>query len=120
MQETNENPTGAVAADILEAAFDLYKETQSPVKRELIKKLAAALPGRGEKAYAAAFACIHNLFDNACQIAFRWANENPPGAEIDDIAINQVFMEELTRRAPGFSAKQYGEALNYAFESSIF
>lgn len=121
MQETNEtNHPGGAAPDLLEAAFDLYKQNHSPVKRELIKKLSASLPGRGEKAYAAAFGAVHHLFDNACQIAFRWANENPPGAEIDDMAINQVFIGELTHKAPGFSHDQYSEALTYAFENSIF
>jgi hypothetical protein len=119
MQETNDT-TGEIAPDLLEAAFDLYKQTHSPVKRELVKKLAAALPGRGDKAYGAAFGCVHHLFDNACQMAFRWANENPPGAEIDDVAINQVFLGELSMKVPGFSPNQYAEALGYAFENSIF
>jgi hypothetical protein len=53
-------------------------------------------------------------------MAFRWANENPPGAEIDDVAINQVFLGELSMKVPGFSPNQYAEALGYAFENSIF
>ena len=126
MQETNDNTAETantvepVATDLLLVAFDVYQQSSRPVKRETIKKLSAALPGRGEKEYSEAWTQISTLFDNACKLAFTWANENPPGAEIDNLVIDQVFLEELERRVPGFSSEQYSQALGYGFENGIF
>ncbi len=82
--------------------------------------MAQALPGLTERQYASAWNQVHLLFEQACKMAFRWANENPAGAEIDLNMIERIFLEELATKCQGFTREQYRVALAHGFDRGIF
>lgn len=118
--------TGEVAAkkppssDVLSAAFKIYESAEKPSKKDFVKKLKAAAPGFDDKEYEQAWTRVSNLFEQACKLAFRWANENSPGAEIDLSLIENVFINEIARKCQGFTYAEYSRALTYGFDRGIF
>lgn len=107
-------------ADVLSAAFDIYLEHEKITRKEFMKKIAAAVPDLSDKEYDQAWTRVSNLFDQACRLAFRWANENEPGAEIDFSVVENLFVTEIAKKCQGFTFSEYSRALSYGFEKGIF
>ena len=107
-------------SDVLSAAFKIYEGAEKPTKRDFIKKLKVEASGFDDKEYEQAWARVSNLFEQACKLAFRWANENTPGSEIDLSLIENVFINEIARKCQGFTYAEYSRALTYGFDRGIF
>lgn len=106
--------------DVLSSAFKIYESSEKPAKRDFVKKLKAEAPGFDDKEYEQAWTRVSNLFEQSCTMAFRWANENAPGSEIDLSLIENVFINEIARKCQGFTYAEYSRALNYGFDRGIF
>ncbi len=119
MQNLNEGDESK-EFDVLQVAFRIYSAEKSPVRKECLKRLAVDYPGLNERQYADTWGRVDALFEQSCQLAFRWANENPAGAEIDEDIIENVFLDELARKCRGFTNDQYKFALIHGFDRSIF
>jgi len=120
MQNLNEEEKKDVSFEVLQVAFGIYKSQESPGRKDCLKKMAAQLPGLTERQYADAWNRVDLLFEQSCKLAFRWANENPAGAEIDEDLIEQLFLDELARKCRGFTKEQYKSALDHGFDRGIF
>ena len=120
MQQSQDSAVDSGNADILRAALALYTASDKPNRKEGLKQLALAVPGHDERDYTHAWNQVSMLFEYACKLAFRWANENPPGALIDTNVIEQIFMDEIVSKCRGFQRDDYAQALSYGFERSIF
>jgi len=120
MQQPQDPAVENDVAEILHAAFKLYGAADKPNRKECLKQLAVAVPGYTEREYTHAWNQVSVLFEHACKLAFRWANENPPGAIIDSNVVEAIFMEEITMKCKGFSTEEYCEALTYGFDRGIF
>ena len=122
MADNSESGTEGKKAstDVLSAAFTIYMEAEKPTKRDFVKKLGAAVPGLDAKEYEQAWTRVSNLFEQSCKLAFRWANENSPGSEIDISLIENVFINEIARKCQGFTYAEYSKALTYGFDRGIF
>ncbi len=120
MQNLNEGDESNDAFDVLQVAFRIYSADKSPNRKECLKKLAADYPGMNERQYADAWGRVDQLFEQSCKLAFRWANENPAGTEIDEEIIETIFLDELARKCQGFTKEQYKFALNRGFDRGIF
>ena len=107
-------------AEVLRAALTLYEAAEKPVFKEFIKQMHRAEPGYEEAEYEKAWIMVSALHEHACHLAFRWANENPPGAVIDSRVIDSIFLEEIQTTCPGFTTDEYSRALGYGFERGIF
>ena len=106
---------------LVNAAFELFRaESDDLSRKDAIKRLTDLIPGYTDRQYTSAWTKVRALFDNACRMVFRWATENPPGATFELPDKNRIFLNELTRVCGGFTEEQYAEALEYAFEKSIF
>lgn len=106
--------------DILSIAFEIYLASEKPTKKEMVKKLTAAVPELDAKEYEQAWNRVNGLFEQSCKLAFRWANENVPGSEIDMNLIENVFINEIARKCQGFTYAEYAKALTYGFDRGIF
>jgi len=120
MQQPSDQAVETDIAELLHAAFSLYGAADKPTRRECLKQLAQAVPGYSEREYTHAWNRVNMLYEYACKLAFRWANENPPGAVIDSNVVEAIFMEEIMSKCHGFKQEEYAMALNYGFERSIF
>lgn len=108
------------ASDILSVAFEIYLNEEKPVKKAFVKQLSQAVPGLDNKEYEQTWTRVSNLFEQACKLAFRWANENSPGSEIDISLIENIFINEIARKCQGFTYAEYAKALDYGFDRGIF
>lgn len=106
--------------EIIATAFRIYGVEQTPSRRECLKSMAQEVPGLSDRQYASAWNQVHLLFEQACKMAFRWANENPAGAEIDLDTIEHLFLDELAGKCQGFTREQYRAALVHGFDRGIF
>lgn len=120
MQEQNQDLAGEDGLEILQAAFKIYGSPETPNRKECLRLMASQVPGLSERQYASAWNRVNLLYEQACKLAFRWANENPPGAEIDEIVVEQVFLDEIARKCSGFTRAQYIGALLHGFDRGIF
>lgn len=109
----------SVIRDLMRAGFDLYMVADYDQK-QLSRALETQMPGHQASDYQSAARKVVDLFDLACKLAFRWANENAPGVQIDESTLEDIFLQELASKANGFSYDQYRRALNYGFDRAIF
>jgi len=120
MQQPPDHAVENDIAELLHAAFRLYGAADKPNRRECMKQLAQAVPGYSEREYTHAWNRVSVLYEYACKLAFRWANENPPGATIESNVVEAIFMDEIAGKCQGFSPEEYAVALTYGFERGIF
>ncbi len=120
MQEQNQSLAGEDGLEILQVAFSIYGSPETPSRKECLRLMAKQLPGLSERQYASAWNRVNLLYEQACKLAFRWANENPPGAEIDEEVVESIFLDEIARKCHGFTRDQYRGALMYGFDRGIF
>jgi hypothetical protein len=120
MQEQSQSLAGDDGLEILQVAFKIYGSPETPNRKECLRLMASQLPGLSEREYASAWNRVNLLYEQACKLAFRWANENPPGAEIDEEVVEQVFLDEIARKCQGFTRAQYRGALMHGFDRGIF
>lgn len=105
---------------LLRVAFSVFISNGQSSNREFLKKVSAAAPGYSKEQYGSVCKRVVELFEHACRYAFRWANENSPGATIDDTVITEVFLDDLARDCAGFTWDEYAQALTYGFDHGIF
>lgn len=110
---------GSAIRDLMRAGFDLYMSADCDHK-QLSNKLQSQMPGHQIDDYQSASRKVIDLFDLACKLAFRWANENAPGVQIDESTLEDIFLQELASKVNGFSYEQYRRALHYGFDRAIF
>lgn len=120
MQEQNQSLAGEDGLEILQVAFSIYGSPETPSRKECLRLMAKQLPGLSEREYASAWNRVNLLYEQACKLAFRWANENPPGAEIDEEVVESIFLDEIARKCQGFTRDQYRGALMHGFDRGIF
>lgn len=120
MQEQNQGLASDDGLEILQVAFNIYGSPVTPSRKECLRLMASQMPGLSERQYASAWNRVNLLYEQACKLAFRWANENPPGAEIEEEVVETVFLDEIARKCQGFTREQYRGALMYGFDRGIF
>lgn len=87
---------------------------------KFLKQLKERLPGYKDAEYTSARERVNKLFDTACKIAFRWVNENRPGAEFELPDRDGKVLYELKELCESFSDDEYNTALEYGFQKTIF
>lgn len=102
------------------AAFKLFHEQKGPVEAKFMKLLREKEPGHWDDEYDEACKKVQSLFSVACKLAFRWGDENPPGAVFEIPDRHRVLIDELAQEVAGFSESEYNTALEYGFQTTIF
>ena len=107
--------------ELLDAAFMLYAECPDEVTRkDAVSLLKERTPGFTDRQYRTAWNRVRTLYDNACRLVFRWANENKPGTTFDLPDTDRIFLDDLCELSRGFDDDQYEIALEYGFRTAIF
>jgi len=105
---------------LLQAGVEIFHEKKGPAKVEFLRLLRQKTPGHWDDEYEEAHKKVETLFKHACKLAFRWGDENPPGATFEIPDKHRVLIDELAQGAEGFTEVEYNLALEYGFSTTIF
>lgn len=87
---------------------------------KFLKQMKERFPGYKDADYTATRERVNKLFDTACKIAFRWVNDNNPGAEFELPDRDGKVLYELKELCEDFTDDEYNLALEYGFQKTIF